>query len=49
VKKPKKRKQQSNCNIADIIDSIERIALKAVEIYKAVHPIVRAVVRRKLK
>jgi hypothetical protein len=49
VKKAKKRKQQSSCNIADIIDSTERIASKAVEIYKAVQPIAKAIVRRKTK
>ena len=49
VKKAKKRKQQSNCNMADIIDSIERAVSKAVEIYKAVQPIAKAIVGRKTK
>ena len=49
MKKAKKRKQQSNCNMADIIDSIERTVSKAVEIYKAVQPMAKAIVGRKTK
>jgi hypothetical protein len=43
--KAKKRKQQQNCKIMRTIDTIEEAASTAMEMYKAVEPIVKAILR----
>ena len=41
--KAKKRKQQQSCKIMQAIDTIEKAASMAVEMYKTVEPIIRAI------
>ena len=41
--KAKKRKQQQNCKVMQAIDSIEEAASTAMKIYKAVEPIIKAI------
>ena len=41
--KAKKRKQQQSCKIMRTIDSIEEAASTAMKIYKAVEPIIKAI------
>ena len=43
--KAKKRKQQQNCKIMRTIDTIEEAASTAMEMYKAVEPIVKAILK----
>ena len=48
---PKKQKRQQGCNVAKLIDTIERAVSTAVTIYRAVEPMVKAILTngRKLK
>jgi len=43
--KAKKRKQQQNCKIMRTIDTIEEAASTAMKMYKAVEPIIKAILR----
>jgi len=47
--KTKRRKQRPNSKVMATIKTIENAASSAVEIYKTIEPIVRSLVRRKLK
>ena len=41
--KAKKRKQQQSCKIMRMIDAIEEAASTAMKIYRAVEPIIKAI------
>jgi hypothetical protein len=43
--KAKKRKQQQSCKVMQAIEAIEEAASTAMEMYKAVEPIVKAILR----
>jgi hypothetical protein len=43
--KAKKRKQQQSCKIMRTIDTIEEAASTAMKIYKAVEPIIKAILK----
>jgi hypothetical protein len=43
MKKARKRKKQQGCKMTEMIDTIEKTASMAVEMYKAVEPIIRAI------
>jgi hypothetical protein len=45
MKKARKRKKQQGCKIMEMIDAIEQAASTAMEMYKAVEPIVKAILR----
>jgi hypothetical protein len=40
---PKKQKRQQSCDVAKLIDAIERALSTAVTIYRAVEPMVKAI------
>lgn len=43
--KAKKRKQQQSCKVVQTIKTIEKAASMVVEIYRAVEPIAKAILR----
>lgn len=45
----KKRKRQQGCNIAKLIDTIEKAMATAVTIYRAVEPIAKVILRNGTK
>jgi hypothetical protein len=47
--KARKRKRQQGCNIAKIIEAIEKVASRAVAIYSAVEPVIKAIVANEKK
>jgi hypothetical protein len=49
MKKTKKRRQQRDCKITETIDTIEKAAATAMKTYRAVEPLVKAVIKNRGK
>jgi hypothetical protein len=43
--KAKKRKRQQGCDVAKVIDTIEKTAAMVIKIYRAVEPIARTILK----
>jgi hypothetical protein len=43
--KPKKQKRQQGCDLAKLLDTIEKATSTAMQLYRAIEPMIRAILK----